>query len=389
MRSTCFLFALVGLVACNGSLTDAEQDASLPDVSRPDVVAETDSGGTDVPNAPDVSEPLDVGTDVPDTGPPPEYTDVPDRDIDVDRTTEERRTFEYAISDLDPAAVSTPGEYFSTNQAVGIIDTRVQPRGELMVWFGTGGGQRSQLELMASYGYHVIQVPYANGWFSRVCSGDAFTPECRGNMRLEALTGMDLPTPDRDGNEVRISRADSAESRIPFILRALMEDDPTSDWGYFLKSETDLFWESVAVSGGSHGASTSTRFAVHRRVARAVPIVGPRDQDSNWQSMAPATPAYRIFAFSHDQDGLWDNPDYPRHYDRSWDLLGLDDYGPLTWVEDEPFPWSLSRQLLTRRPMDNPHGCCGANGPREDGELVFAEVLRYVYTHPVADYVEL
>ena len=95
-----------------------------------------------------------------------------------------------------------------------------------------------------------------------------------------------------------------------------------------------------------------------------------------------------MFAFSHVNDARWDDPDYERHYDRSWAMLGMDAYGPIVIVDESEAPYELSRQLLTNFATDNPHGCCGAGGtPQSDGMFVYEDVFQYIYTHPVSDHI--
>ncbi|MGC4121937.1 MAG: hypothetical protein QM765_46615 [Myxococcales bacterium] len=57
---------------------------------------------------------------------------------------------------------------------------------------------------------------------------------------------------------------------------------------------------------------------------------GPRNQYETWQGLPSATPKNRFFAFSHVLDGGWTGG----HYCRSWELLGLQEFGPV--VERRP-----------------------------------------------------
>ena len=56
---------------------------------------------------------------------------------------------------------------------------------------------------------------------------------------------------------------------------------------------------------------------------------GPRDQTETWQALPSATPSNRFFGFSHVLDGGWTGD----HYCRSWELLGLHQYGPIVNVD--------------------------------------------------------
>ena len=56
---------------------------------------------------------------------------------------------------------------------------------------------------------------------------------------------------------------------------------------------------------------------------------GPRDQHQLWQSLPSKTPSERVFAFTHILDGGWTAD----HYCRSWELMGLNNHGPIVNVE--------------------------------------------------------
>ena len=70
---------------------------------------------------------------------------------------------------------------------------------------------------------------------------------------------------------------------------------------------------------------------------------GPRDQFESWPGFPSATPANRFFGFTHVLDGGWTGD----HYCRSWQMLGLAEYGPLVNVDQVPAPFGHSRRLIT------------------------------------------
>jgi hypothetical protein len=139
------------------------------------------------------------------------------------------------------------------------------------------------------------------------------------------------------------------------------------------------------MSGASHGATTATRFAVHQRVDRVVAFCGPRDQLENWQSFPSATPANRIFGFSHVLDDGWKND----HYCRSWQMLGLHRYGPIIDVDASAPPYGNSRRLTTQFEVKGdakrahssvtPGNSAGKNIA---GHYLHEDVWRYLFTHP-------
>jgi hypothetical protein len=68
-----------------------------------------------------------------------------------------------------------------------VVDTRVPPRGELVVWLM--GYNPGLFERLAAYGMHAVQPHYANRWFGIVKPTDRMA---RGLIRLEAATGDDV-----------------------------------------------------------------------------------------------------------------------------------------------------------------------------------------------------
>jgi hypothetical protein len=140
------------------------------------------------------------------------------------------------------------------------------------------------------------------------------------------------------------------------------------------------------MAGASHGATTAARFAKHQRVDRVVMFCGPRDQYETWQALPSATPANRFFGFSHVLDGGWTG----HHYCRSWELLGLHQFGPLVNVDAATPPYGYTRRLLTdadvKHDANRAHSSVvpgGAAVKNTAGEFLHEPVWRYLFTHPV------
>ena len=98
-----------------------------------------------------------------------------------------------------------------------IVDTRVAPRGKLVIWLmrhNPGLFQR-----LSSYGLHAIQVHYANRWFSLCCREKPVGEHCRGNIRLEAATGRDF------SDEVDIPGRRWRHLRVRHVLRGVVPKD--------------------------------------------------------------------------------------------------------------------------------------------------------------------
>ena len=144
----------------------------------------------------------------------------------------------------------------------------------------------------------------------------------------------------------------------------------------------------MTVAGSSLGSTTAARFAVHQKVDRVVMFCGPRDQYESWQGFPSATPPERFFGFSHVLDGGWTG----HHYCRSWEMLGLNKFGPVVNVEDSKPPFGNTRRLTTTCDVKNDpsraHGSVvpGGNSPKgPDGKLLHEAVWKYLFTHPATE----
>lgn len=258
------------------------------------------------------------------------------------------------------------------------VDTRVKPRGKLMIWLMT---HRSTLfDRVNSYGIHAVQVHYANKWFSRCCREQPVDANCRGNIRLEAATGQDF------SQEVSIPLPDGMMERSLQFLLWLDKHQPQGEWNYFLTDDKKhIRWEHVIMAGSSHGSTTASRFAKYKKVSRVVAFCGPRDQFQNWQKLPSATPENRYFGFSHVLDTGWTAD----HYCRSWELLGMHKYGPIVNVDNQPFPYGNTRRLITDFNVNqNPkiaHSSVvpGKSAYTKGKQFMHEDVWKYLFTHPV------
>jgi len=258
-----------------------------------------------------------------------------------------------------------------------MVNTRVKPRGKLVIWLMRYNEEL--FERISSYGLHGIQVHYANRWFSKVCREKPVGEQCRGNVRLEAATGLDV------SDRVDIPKPDSMRERSYQFVKWLAKENPQANWDYFLDEEKQqLRWEHVIIAGSSHGSTTAARFAKHQKVSRVVMFCGPRDQYQSWQSLPSATPTNRYYGFSHMLDAGWTAD----HYCRSWELIGLHEYGPIVNVDKQRSPYGHTRRLVTdfdvkgntRRAHSSvvPGGNAGKN---KRGEYLHEDVWRYLFTH--------
>lgn len=250
-----------------------------------------------------------------------------------------------------------------------VVDTTVPSRGQLVIWLM--GHNQNFFEHLARYGLHGIQPHYANSWFSKIDAKKRDDGTTLGQVRLEAATGEDYSP------LVNIAKPDGLAARSIQFVKWLSAHHPEGKWDQFLTDDhSDLLWDKVILSGISHGSTTAARFAKHQQVARVVMFSGPRDQFESWQGFPSATPPNRYFGFTHVLDEGWIGD----HYCRSWQLLGLAEFGPLVNVDGANAPYGNSRRLITN--------CDVGNDSRRAHSVVltgtdWGEVWRYLFTHPV------
>jgi hypothetical protein len=260
-----------------------------------------------------------------------------------------------------------------------VVDTRVAPQGRLVIWLMGYNGELANR--CSEYGLHFIQVHYAREWFSLLSPKQGDDDQYLGNIRLEAAIGEDVSP------AVDIPKPDSIAQRALMFVKHLQKVNPQGNWKQFLTRDgKDLDWEKVTLAGASHGATTSARFAKHQKVGRVVMFCGPRDQFDVWQALPSATPKNRYFGFSHVLDGGWTGD----HYCRSWELLGLHEFGPIVDVDSTPAPYHNSRRLITAADVggnaNRAHSCVtpGKAAVKDaDGKYVHEEVWKYLFMHPV------
>jgi hypothetical protein len=261
-----------------------------------------------------------------------------------------------------------------------MVDTRVAPQGKLVIWLM--GNSQPLFERVSDYGLHVLRVHYANGWFGKFGrESPGADGKLLGKIRLEAATGEDF------SDLVDIPRPDGMMQRALRFVSWLAKENPQGRWDHFLTPDGQaLRWDLVIIAGSSHGSTTAARFAKHQRVDRVVMFCGPRDQLESWQALPSATPANRFFGFSHVLDGGWSGD----HYCRSWELLGLHEFGPIVNVDQARPPYGNTRRLITDANVKNDakraHSSVvpgGAAVKNSSGEFIHEAVWRYLFTHPV------
>jgi hypothetical protein len=199
MRRLIWIAAL--LAACDAqpsapSDVGAALDAGFVDAA-PDVGFVTDTGTSTITDAGlRDAEPSDDGVwpdaDLPDSGP---------SGPTVDRTNPQLFHVSFSADEADPAATMALGTELAA------LDTRVAPRGELVVYLHGAGaptncGATAHADFLADLGFHVVMPCYVSNYGVGNCGNDI------GGCRLEAFEGVDHTSviDDPGGEDARAAR---------------------------------------------------------------------------------------------------------------------------------------------------------------------------------------
>ncbi|HEX2659204.1 MAG TPA: hypothetical protein VHU40_13065 [Polyangia bacterium] len=270
----------------------------------------------------------------------------------VDRTNPKLFTLQFPANDADPKATRALGKQ------TGYLDTRVQPKGKLVVFLHGADdysvcGNGALGTLVASWGFHWFAPCYLSNYGVENCGNDI------EGCRMEAFEGVDHHT------AVTIARPDSIEERIIRGLKQLQTLNPQGDWQYFLDGDVPR-WSEIVITGHSHGASTSGVIGVHRKVFRVVMLAGPNDPGQAWLSSTPMTARDRFFGFSHTGDGQHSN------HLAAFQALGLP--GSPTRVDNAQPPFGDSHRLISSASVSDAHQSVAAGNISG-----FIEAWRYLY----------
>lgn len=305
----------------------------------------------------------------------------------VDRTPQ-RFLLTARASEIDPQAKPHPEINFLFEKdgkpqdiQHAMVDTRVPSEGKLVIWLM--GYSEPLFDRVSGYGLHIIRVHYANGWFSILNKEPPPDDQYLGRIRLEAATGQNY------SDAIDIPLHDGLAERSLQFVKWLAKEHPAGDWKQFLTSDRKaLLWDKVILAGSSHGSTTSARFALQQKVDRVVMFSGPRDHLERWYTLPSATPKNRFFAFTHVLDTGWTGD----HYCRSWELLGLNEFGPIVNVDETPAPYGHSRRLITTADVNNnPQRAHSASVPGgaavkdAEGRFIHEDVWKYLFTSPVEE----
>lgn len=206
--------------------------------------------------------------------------------------------------------------------------------------YGHPGRQQLITRQAARQGYHAINLCYLNSSKVAEYCRQSTDENCHEKVRSAIISGVNQLA------EVSVTRANSIENRLVKLLRYLHLKQPEQGWSDYVEGDLPK-WESIVVAGHSQGGGHAALIAKKQLVARVILFESPADFSKILSMPAPwlfgprATPSDRYFGFTHVEDRGLEN------ILQSWQLLGMDAYGPIINVDDELPPYGYSHRLVT------------------------------------------
>jgi hypothetical protein len=260
---------------------------------------------------------------------------APPRDIMVTSTEKVDINYQGSTGSFDPKA------------AAGIQKKLVVPMG------GVNSGPM-RMGWAVQRGFHMIAVPVANGYPS-----DQWHREY-----LEAWSGEDLSA------SITQPPANSVMGRVKSTLAYLKDNDPGSDWGYYLDDKGEVRWNDVIVFGysygGQMGVAASKYVALDRVIITAspnVPIAAP------WLTEMPnKTPPERCYQFVGFKEG-----EHKTHIDETTKLGWLGEPFDVENGITKPPPYPSNRLIVE----DGHSDFCGR--PFNDGMKDWDKICEWLF----------
>ena len=279
--------------------------------------------------------------------------------LNVDRGNPQLYAFQFTPEKADRQATE------ALNTQLAFLDTRVAPRGKLVVYLHGAGsfevcGSREHGVMLSRLGFHVFSPCYRSDYGVQNCGDDI------AGCRLEAFEGKDRHP------FINITRANSIEGRVVAGLRLMQQLNPAGDWQFFLDGDEPR-WDKIIISGISHGASTAGVIGKNRSVDRVVMLSGPFDTGQAWLTAPSQTPLDRFIGFTHADDRQ-----HPGHLE-AFAQMGLP--GAPVLIDTAEPPFAGTHRLVSRAPTDNAHRAMEASAPspRDGDNYVYEPVWRYLY----------
>ena len=246
--------------------------------------------------------------------------------------------------------------------------------------FGKPGQQKMFLKEVINLGFIVINLNYPNSWTIASLCQNHRNLHCHYQRRRAVIYGQNT------GGKIIIDHANSLENRLYKLLTFLAGNVPQIPWLDYLDGE-QIKWESIMIAGHSQGGGHAALIGIENLVSRLIMFASPADYSQTHEQMASwlfadkITPSDRFYGFIHYHDSAY------AKVTQAWKLLGLDNYGELTNIDQTPLSEVYSHQLVTTAQPTTPdkfHGSVvnDAHTPKiEAGKPLYQDVWRYLCTN--------
>ena len=227
----------------------------------------------------------------------------PLRPLKVDPTGAANKEIDFTAKQLDSMAGTSTPDTHAGDKEYAFVDTKKKLQGKLVMTLGGIGGCCGQGGIggfAAGLGFHHLAIAMqtavssAPDQYKNVPEAMRTNEENRqmGDGRMEAWDGVDRVS------WLNINQHDSFAYRAQVALKYLEQQDPASDWGYYLNADGSVRWSDVYLVGYSYGSQTLAVVSKYVRIGRGIATSGPEDEgfpNATWIHAPSATPLERMY----------------------------------------------------------------------------------------------
>ncbi len=232
-----------------------------------------------------------------------------------------------------------------------------QQRNQLLVYlpasFDEANSSNAFCTIAAASGYRVISLTYPGTDKMYSTCEHSTDPPCYENFHREIAEGKNY------SSWIQVDSTEGIFYRLKSLLIYLNKKYPQEGWLDYLTSSLDINHGRIIWSGHSDGAGHAAVIAKYYAVLRAICFSGPKDFSLHyylppiWMHTGSwKTDKKNIYTFSHISDEYLFQKEI-------WDSLGLMKYGVPVNIDQVPYPYQQSHQLVTAYnvAIGDRHGC--------------------------------
>jgi hypothetical protein len=228
----------------------------------------------------------------------------PTHPLVVDPDAASNKNWTFTAKQLDPMAGTSSTDTNAGSQEHAFVDFRKpKVQGKLVLTLGGIGtccGQGGIGGFAQGLGFHEMAIAYqtkissAPDKYKDALKANPMDPEANrqmGDARMEAFDGKDRV------DWLDINEHDSFAYRTEVALKYMQQQDPGSQWDYFLTADGHVRWSDVYFVGYSYGSQTLAVWGKYVRIGRGIATSGPVNEgfpNATWIKATSATPLERF-----------------------------------------------------------------------------------------------